>query len=120
MTNTKTITKSEYFRDVNAMFPFEDWMIGSGDGWYGLASAMELAGVKDGENIRVSAAHQRKLFGRVVFGKQCVRIRSGAGFETVKSQAFGQDWDVQTIWLAHWYVQDGVWHRRADDGQLLY
>jgi len=97
------------------MFSFEDWMIGAGDGWYGLASAFEFAGIKDGENVRVSAAHQRKLFGRVVFGKQCVRIRAGAGFETVKSQAFGQDFDVQSIWPAHWYVQDGVWMERSGE-----
>jgi hypothetical protein len=107
--------KSEYFRDVNAMFQFADWMIGQGDGWYGLASAFHLAGIKDDENVQVSAADQRKLFGRVVFGKQCVRINSRTGaFETVTSQAFGQDFDVQIHYPSHYYVADGVWHQRTN------
>jgi hypothetical protein len=105
--------KSEYFRDVNAMFQFEDWMLGAGDGWYGLASAFQLAGIEDDINVRVSARDQRKLFGRVVFGKQCVRINSRTGaFETVRSQAFGGDFDVQTHYPSHYYVIDGVWHQR--------
>ena len=110
----KPIVKSEYFRDVNTMFQFADWMIGQGDGWYGLTSAFQLAGIEDDQNVRVPAAVQRKLFGKVMFGKQCVRINSRTGaFETVTSQGYGQDFDVQYHYPSHYYVVDGVWHQRT-------
>jgi hypothetical protein len=114
-TMKKQITKSEYFRDVNAMFTFEPWMLGAGDGWYGLSAAFMHAGIEDDMNVRVSAADQRKLFGRVVFGKQCVRLNSRTGaFETVHSVAFGQDWHVETHYPSHYYVVDGVWNQRQN------
>jgi hypothetical protein len=112
---SKTIAKSEYFRDVNTTFTFAPWMLGAGDGWYGLGTAFALAGIEDDINVRVSAADQRKLFGRVVFGKQCVRLSSRTGaFETVRSVAFGQDWHTETHYPSHYYVKDGVWHQRQN------
>jgi hypothetical protein len=114
MTTTK-IAKSDFFRRVNTTFTFAPWMLEAGAGWYGLASAFQLSDIKDDEFVRVSAADQRKLFGRVVFGKQCVRINSRTGaFETIRSVAFGGDFDVQTHYPSHYYVVDGVWNQRQN------
>jgi hypothetical protein len=95
-TASSLITKSEYFRDVNAQFRFEEWMIEDNSGIYGLAAAFELAGLKDGENIRMSAQQQRRFFGKKLFGNQCIRIRNGQ-FEVVRSVCYGTDWDTQHL-----------------------
>jgi|SRR5215469_1606572 len=113
--NRSNVSKSECFRLVTTTFKFDRWMIGKGTGWYGLASAMEFAGIKDGECIRVSADDQRTLFGKVMFGKHAVRINpKTCGFETICSQAFGQDFDVQYHYPSHYYVVNGTWNRRSN------
>jgi len=113
MTKSNRISKSEYFRDVNTSFEFAAWMIGRGDGWYGLASAFQLAGIEDGMNVRVSAGDQRKLFGRVIFGKQCVRINARTGvFQTMRSVSFGGDFDVTEHYPSHYHMVNGVWRRK--------
>lgn len=88
--------KSEYFRRVDTQFQFEDWMIDRGGGAGALAAAFALAEIKDGECIRVSAAQQREIFGKVVFGKKCVRINHGI-LEVVWSSGFGQDTETNYL-----------------------
>jgi len=91
------VIKSERYRHVEAQFIFEDWMIG--EGVYGLAAAFELAGIKDGECIRISAAQQKKFFGKKVIGNRCIRFLGGR-FEAIRSVAYGQDWDIESLeWI---------------------
>ena len=65
-------------------------------GIHALGAAFQLAGIADGEFVRVSAADQKRIFGRVVLGNRCVRLVQGQ-FQTVRSTAFGQDAEVISL-----------------------
>jgi hypothetical protein len=76
------------------LYRFEDWMIQQGGGLPGLAAAFELAGIRDGECIRMAPDQQRAFFGKVIFGKRAIRYWQGR-FSAFRSVCYGMDFDIE-------------------------
>jgi len=58
----------------------------------GFFEAVAIEGL-EGKFIRVSAADQRRYFGRPVFGRRAVRVSKEGKITVKKTQAFGKDFD---------------------------
>lgn len=55
-------------------------------------SVLGFCGLAD-KWIRISAADQRRYFGRVPFGKCALKISDAGVIRLMKTKAFGRDWD---------------------------
>jgi hypothetical protein len=51
--------------------------------------------------LRISAAVQRKFFGKVIFGKKAVKVMKDGLIKTYQTMAFGHDWDEQFYRFDH-------------------
>ena len=64
----------------------------------GFFEAIAIEGLED-QFIRIPAAVQRKFFGKVVFGKLATRIGMDGIVTTIRSVAYGTDWEeTQGYW----------------------
>lgn len=93
----KQVAKSKYFTSVNTAFKFEEWMIaGSDHTVHALGAAFALAGIKDDEFIRISAAQQKTLFGSRLIGNKAISLRNGQ-FLVFWTSGFGGDFETQRL-----------------------
>ena len=58
----------------------------------GFFEAVAIEGL-EGEFFRIPAATQRRFFGRVVFGKLPVKVGKNGTVTTLRSVAYGRDWN---------------------------
>lgn len=63
-------------------------------------SVLGFSGLAD-QYIRVSAADQRRYFGRIVFGKCAVKVTEGGIVRIIKTKAFGRDFDSFDMFFDH-------------------
>lgn len=78
----------------------------------GFFEAVAMAGL-EGQFVRIPAAVQRRHFGAVPFGKLGVRVANDGAVTTLRSVAFGRDYDEQT---ARWSQVDRQWFQA--DGHM--
>lgn len=63
-------------------------------------SVLGFSGLED-QWFRVSAADQRRYFGRVLFGKCAVRVSPVGIVKIIKTKAFGRDQDSLEMFFDH-------------------
>lgn len=66
----------------------------------GFFEAIKLADL-EGKWLRLSAAVQRRFFGRAPFGKKAVRVSDNGEVRTYVTDGFGRDWDEQIYRYDH-------------------
>lgn len=66
--------------------------------------------------FRVSAADQRRYFGRVPFGKCAIKVSQTGIMKLVKTKAFGGDWDDVEFFLN---PSTGNFHSTWDEREIV-
>ena len=91
---TKTTTRC--FRDAKIVNLYE----ATPDARGFFESVLGFSGL-DGGFFRVSAADQRRYFGRVPFGKCAIQVGQDGIVEVIKSKGFGRDFDSIRVYFDH-------------------